>query len=276
MTDGPLRGPVTAALAIAGSDSSGGAGVQADLRTFAAHGIYGLSAVTAVTAQDATGVRACHPVPSAIVEAQIAAALAGPGVAAVKTGMLATAAIVDAVASAAARLPLPRLVVDPVLRSGHGDRLLDDDAVALLVRALLPRAAVVTPNRAEAERLAGIRIASPEDARDAARRIHDLGPGTVVVTGGHLEEDAEHVVDVVFDGRDLTDLRAARAPGPTVHGTGCTFAAAVTAGLASGLTPVEAAEAAQSFVAGAMRHAIAAGPAGRALDPFWRVVQRVS
>ncbi|MCY4661834.1 MAG: bifunctional hydroxymethylpyrimidine kinase/phosphomethylpyrimidine kinase [Acidobacteria bacterium] len=276
MTDGPLRGPVTAALTIAGSDSSGGAGVQADLQTFAAHGIYGLSAVTAVTAQDASGVRACHPVPPAIVEAQIAAALAGPGVAAVKTGMLATAAIVDAVASAAARLPLPRLVVDPVLRSGHGDRLLDDDAVALLVRALLPRAAVVTPNRAEAERLAGIRIASPEDARDAARRIHDLGPGTVVVTGGHLEEDAEHVVDVIFDGHDLTEPRVARVPGPTVHGTGCTFAAAVTAGLASGLTPVEAAEAAQRFVAGAMRHAITAGPAGRALDPFWRVVQRVS
>ena len=276
MPAGPLRGSVTAALTIAGSDSSGGAGVQADLQTFAAHGIYGLSAVTAVTAQDATGVRACHPVPPAIVEAQIAAALAGPGVAAVKTGMLATAAIVDAVASAAARLPLPRLVVDPVLRSGHGDRLLDDDAVALLVRALLPRAAVVTPNRGEAERLAGIRIASPEDARDAARRIHDLGPGTVVVTGGHLEEDAEHVVDVVYDGRALTKLRVARVPGPTVHGTGCTFAAAVTAGLASGLTPVEAAEAAQHFVAGAMRHAIAAGPAGRALDPFWRVVQRVS
>ena len=268
--DGPRVQPVTAALTIAGSDSSGGAGVQADLKTFAAHGVYGLSAVTAVTAQDATGVRACHPVPPEVVEAQIAAATAGPGLAATKTGMLATAAIVDVVASAVARLPLPRPVVDPVLRSGLGDRLLDDDAEALLVRALLPRAAAVTPNRAEAERLAGMRIASPADAREAARRIHDLGPGAVVVTGGHLAENAAEVVDVVFDGRDLTELRVARVAGPTVHGTGCTFAAALAAGLALGLAHVEAAAAAQRFVAGAMRHAVAAGPAGRALDPFWR------
>ena len=267
---------MTAALTIAGSDSSGGAGVQADLKTFAAHGVHGLCAVTAVTAQDGAGVRACHPVPPEVVEAQIAAAAAGPGVAAAKTGMLATAAIVEVVAAAAARLPLPRLVVDPVLRSGRGDRLLDDDAVDVLARELLPRAAAVTPNRAEAERLAGVRIASLADARDAARRIHDLGPGAVVVTGGHLEEDPAHVVDVIFDGRDVTELRVERVPGPALHGTGCTFAAATAAGLGLGLTPVEAAEAAQRFVAGAMRHAAATGPAGRALDPFWRVLQRVS
>ncbi len=268
--DGPCAPPMTAALAIAGSDSSGGAGIQADLRTFAAHGVYGLSAVTAVTAQDASGLRACHPVPPAIVEAQIAAALAGPGVAAAKTGMLATAAIVEVAADAAARLPLPRLVVDPVIASGGGHPLLDDDGVTMLVRALLPRAAVVTPNRREAERLAGMRIASLAGARDAARRIHDLGPGAVVVTGGHLEEEAGHVVDVLFDGRDLTELRVARVPGPTVHGTGCTFAAAVAAALARGRTVAEAAAAAQRFVAGAMRHPVAAGPAGQALDPRWR------
>ena len=276
MTAGPRRDAVTTALAIAGSDSSGGAGVQADLRTFAAHGVYGLSAVTAVTAQDAAGVRACHPVPPEVVAAQIAAATTAPGVAAVKTGMLATAAIVEVVAAAAARRALPRLVVDPVLRSGSGDRLLDDDALAVLVRALLPRAAAVTPNRGEAQRLAGMRIASPADARDAARRIHDLGPGAVVVTGGHLEEDAEHVVDVLFDGRELTELRVARVPGPTVHGTGCTFAAAVAAGLARGLGLAEAATVAQRFVAGALRHAVSAGPAGRALDPFWRGVRSAS
>ena len=277
MTAGPRRGAVPAALSIAGSDSSGGAGVQADLGTFAAHGVYGLSAVTAVTAQDATGVRACHPVPPDVVEAQIAAAMAGPGVAAAKTGMLATAAIVGVVAAAAARLPLPRLVVDPVLRSGRGDRLLDDDALALLVRELLPRAAVVTPNRGEAERLARMRIASPADARDAARRIHDFGPGAVVVTGGHFrEEDAAHVVDVMFDGRDLTELRVARVPGATVHGTGCAFAAAMAAALARGVALAEAATEAQRFVAGAMRHAVSAGPTGRALDPFWRVARRAS
>ena len=182
---------MTGALTIAGSDSSGGAGVQADLKTFAAHGVYGFSAVTAITAQDASGVRASHPLPPAVVEAQIAAGMASGGVAAVKTGMLATAAIVEAVAAAAARLALPRLVVDPVLRSGLGDRLLDDDALGLLARALLPHAAAVTPNRPEAERLAGMPIATLADARDAARRIHDLGPGAVVVTGGHLDDDPE-------------------------------------------------------------------------------------
>lgn len=344
MTDHPQRGAVadhsqrgamTAALTIAGSDSSGGAGVQADLKTFAAHGVHGLSAVTAVTVQDAAGVRACQALPPELVEAQIAAATAGPGVAAVKTGMLATAAIVEVVAGAAARLALPRLVVDPVLASSRGDPLLDDDGVALLVRALLPRAAVVTPNRTEAERLAGMLIASLADAREAARRIHDLGPRAVVVTGGHLEDDprngvgvvaggrrendprlvvdaasgrregdprygvdaasgrredgpqngvdvvtgrqsagdARLVVDVVYDGRDFTELRVARVPGPTVHGTGCTFAAALAAALAHGRSTVEATAEAQRFVAGAMRHAVPAGPAGRTLAPFWQARQ---
>ena len=267
---------MTAALAIAGSDSSGGAGIQADLKTFAAHGIHGLCAVTAVTAQDAGGLRACHPVPPEIVEAQIAAAMAAPGVAAVKCGMLATAAIVDVAAAAAARLPLPRLVVDPVLRSGLGDRLLDDDAIELLVRKLLPRAAVVTPNREEAERLAGMRIASRADAREAARRIHDLGPRAVVVTGGHLEEDAGHAVDVLFDGREVVELCTPRVNGLTVHGTGCTFAAAVAAALALGRPVAEAAADAQRFVAGALRHAVPAGPAGRVLDPFPRAERRGS
>ncbi|MCY3846197.1 MAG: bifunctional hydroxymethylpyrimidine kinase/phosphomethylpyrimidine kinase [Acidobacteria bacterium] len=267
---------MTAALTIAGSDSSGGAGIQADLRTFAAHGVHGLCAVTAVTAQDAGGVQACHAVPPRVVEAQIAAATASPGVAAVKTGMLATAAIVDVVAAAAARRALPRLVVDPVLRSGLGDRLLDDDAIERLRRALLPRAAVVTPNRDEAERLAGMRIASPADAREAARRIHDLGPRAVVVTGGHLEEDAGHAVDVLFDGSDVVELRAPRVNGLTVHGTGCTFAAAVAAALAHGRPVAEAAADAQRFVAGALRDAVAAGPAGRVLDAFWRAERRGS
>ena len=274
MTADPERGAVPAALTIAGSDSSGGAGIQADLRTFAAHGVHGLSAVTAVTAQDGTGVRACHAVPPEIVEAQIAAAAGGPGVAASKTGMLATAAIVDVVAAAAGRLPLPRLVVDPVLRSGLGDRLLDDDAIELLVRKLLPRATVVTPNRQEAERLAGMGIASRAAARDAARRIHDLGPRAVVVTGGHLEEDAAHAVDVLFDGRDVVELRTPRVTGLTVHGTGCTFSAALAAALARGRTVAEAAADAQRLVAGALGHAVAAGPAGRVLDPFRRAERR--
>ena len=261
---------MTAALTIAGSDSSGGAGIQADLRTFAAHAVHGLCAVTAVTAQDPGGLRACHAVPPEIVEAQIAASDGGSRRGRVKIGMLATAAIVDVVAAAAARLPLPRLVVDPVLRSGLGDRLLDDDAIELLVRRLLPRAAVVTPNREEAERLTGMRIASRADARDAARRIRDLGPRAVVVTGGHLEEDDGHAVDMLFDGGDVVELRTPRVSGLTVHGTGCTFATAVAAALALGRPVAEAAADAQRFVAGALGHAVAAGPAGRVLDASWR------
>ena len=261
---------MNAALTIAGSDSTSGAGIQADLKTFAAHGVYGVSAVTAVTAQDSTGVRAVHTLPADLVASQIEAVMADHQVAAAKTGMLGNAATVDAVAASIHRFGIPHLVVDPVVMSGRGDRLLDDDGVARLKDTLLRRAYAVTPNRMEAERLAGRSITSLADARDAARRIHDLGPGAVIITGGHLDEDADEIIDIVYDGHDLTENRHPRVSTANVHGTGCAFAAAITAALALDRPLVEAARAAQGYVAGAIRHALVLGRGIPTLHHFWR------
>lgn len=258
------------ALTIAGSDSSGGAGIQADLKTFAAHGVYGVCAVTAVTAQHARDLGAGHVLPADVVVAQIEAGMGDFPVAAAKTGMLGNAAIVEVVAAAVDRLGIPRLVVDPVVMSGRGDRLLDDDGVALLKSVLLSRACAVTPNRMEAERLAGTSIASVADARDAARRIHDLGPAAVVITGGHLGEHTDEVIDIVYDGHDLTEHRRPRLSASSPHGTGCTFAAALTAWLAMDRPLVEAARAAQGYVTEAIRHAPDLGRGNRPLHHFWR------
>ena len=173
------------ALTIAGSDSSGGAGIQADLKTFAAFGVYGASAITAITVQSTMGVEAVAPLSADLVTAQIEAVAGDLAIHATKVGMLATAAIVEAVAAAIAELELPLVVVDPVLVSTSGERLLDDDGVQTLCTELLPRARVVTPNIPEAEALSGRRIPSLDDAREAARRIHDMGPAAVIITGGH-------------------------------------------------------------------------------------------
>src|SRR5947209_5411530 len=172
------------ALTIAGSDSSGGAGVQADLKTFAAFGVYGASAITAVTAQNTEGVAATAPLAADLVTAQIEAVAADFTIDATKIGMLATSAIVEAVVAAIDELELPMVVVDPVLRSTSGAALLDDDGLQALVAELLPRAFIVTPNLPEAEAISGTRISSMDDAQEAARRIHDRGATVVVVTGG--------------------------------------------------------------------------------------------
>ena len=259
---------MTTALTIAGSDSGGGAGVQADLKTFAAHGVFGLTAVTAVTAQNSLGVAAVHLVPADIVAAQIEAVVTDFGAGAVKTGMLVNAEIVEAVADRAGALDLPNLVVDPVMAAESGGKLLADDAVATVRTALLPRARVVTPNRREAEVLTGRPIASAAEARDAARRIHDMGPAAVIVTGGHLP--GGEVVDVLFDGRDLIELRGARIDTVHRHGTGCTFAAAVAAALALGRTLPEAAQAAKRYVERGLRRAPRIGRGRGPIDHFRR------
>ena len=189
------------ALTIAGSDSGGGAGMQADLKTFAAYNVYGVCAVTAITAQNTVGVTAVHAVPADIVVAQIEAVVSDIGVAAAKTGMLLNAAIVEAVAASVEALEIPFLVVDPVMVAKSGARLLQDDAVAMIKTELLRRAYVVTPNRPEAEVLAGHTISSTATARDAARRIYDFGPTSVILKGGHASGD--DVVDILFDGRDF-------------------------------------------------------------------------
>ena len=172
-------------LTIAGSDSSGGAGIQADLKTFAAFGVYGTSAITAITAQSTVGITDVSALSADLVTAQIEAVAGDIEIHATKIGMLATAAIVEAVAAAIEELDLPLVVVDPVMVSTSGARLLDDDGVRTMCTELLPRAFIVTPNLPEAEVLSGMTIASPGDAREAARRIHDIGGASVIITGGH-------------------------------------------------------------------------------------------
>ena len=243
---------MTPALTIAGSDSGGGAGVQADLRTFAAHGVYGLTAVTAVTAQSSRGVAAVHAVPAAVVASQIETAVTDFGARAVKTGMLVNAAIVEAVAAAVARLELPNLVVDPVLHASRGTPLLDAEGIAALRTRLLPLARVVTPNRPEAERLTGRTITSARDAAGAARRIHAMGADAVIVTGGHLPGGT--VIDVLFDGGEVVEIPGPRIATANSHGTGCTYAAAVAAALALGRPLPEAARAAKRHVEHCLRH----------------------
>ena len=256
-----------AALTVAGSDSGGGAGVQADLKTFAAFGIHGLSAITAATAQTPAGIADTHVLPPAIVTAQIAAAADGFPVAAAKTGMLSNGAIVDAVCRAFEALGI-RPVVDPVLASTGGSRLLDRDGIRRLIARLLPLAAVATPNRMEAERLSGIAVTSLATAREAARRLLDLGPAAVIVTGGHLDEPADTVVDVLDDGTGAVEIATPRvaAGDGRAHGTGCTFSAALTAGLAAGGELAAAAADAQRYVAAAIRRAQRVGGGGFVLD----------
>ena len=259
------------ALTIAGSDSSGGAGIQADLKTFAAFGLYGASAITAITAQSTKGIEATLALPADLVTAQIEAVAGDLTIDATKIGMLANAAIVEAVAAAIAELDLPLVVLDPVLVSSSGERLLDEDGVRALCAELLPRARVVTPNIPEAEALSGRRIESLDDARDAARRIHDMGAAAVILTGGHRTRTAndEVVVDLLFDGHAFFELRVPRVDSRHTHGSGCTFASAVAAGLALGRALPDAAARAQQYVAGAILHAPGIGHGRGPLDHFW-------
>jgi hydroxymethylpyrimidine/phosphomethylpyrimidine kinase len=261
-----------AALTIAGSDSSGGAGIQADLKTFAAFGVYGLSAITAVTAQNTLGVTASMALPADLVTAQMEAVAADvdtvPAIRATKTGMLATAAIVEAVAAAIRELELPSVVVDPVMVATSGERLLDEDGVRTLCAELVPLAMVVTPNIPEAEILSGRAIRSIEDARAAAVRIHEMGASAVVITGGHAQ--GNEIVDLLFDGTVFTELQIARIPSANTHGTGCTFASAIAAGLARGDSIVDATARAQAYVGGAIAHGFAGGKGRGPLNHFWQ------
>ena len=260
------------ALTIAGSDPSGGAGIQADLKTFAAFGVYGTSAITAITAQNTAGITTSAVVSADLVTAQIEAIAGDIAVHATKTGMLGTSAIVEAVAAAIAALDLPLVVVDPVMVSKSGTRLLDDDGVQTMCAELLPRAFVITPNLPEAEVLSGKQIASLDDARDAARRIHGMGPRAVVITGGHRAGPGDDaIVDLLFDGQAFVEFRTPRIDTQNTHGTGCTFASAVAACLALGDAPALAVARAQQYVAGAIRHALAIGRGHGPLDHFWRV-----
>ncbi len=250
------------ALTIAGSDSGGGAGIQADLKTFAAHGVYGVSAIAALTAQSTLGVQRVAPVEPAMVAAQIAAVAEDFTIAAAKTGMLGTAAIVAEVIDSIRRFAIPNLVVDPVIQSSSGTHLLDTAGVDLLRTALLPLATVVTPNWAETEALTGIRVASAADARLAASALLGLGPRAVIVTGGH--GTGSDIIDVLVTVDGLYEFRASRVTGRSTHGTGCAFSAALTAHLALGRPLDDAVVLAQGYVADAIQcgFELGSGPHG--------------
>ena len=261
------------ALTIAGSDSGGGAGIQADLKTFAAHGVYGTSAITAVTAQNTIGVMAWEAVSTDLLIAQIEAVADDLAPAAVKTGMLATAAIAEAVAATIASLDLPNLVVDPVSVSKHGHPLLAPDAVDVLRDRILPLAILTTPNLPEAGGLAGFAVETREDMRKAAEAILGFGPRAVLVKGGHLDDSTTPglVIDVVCTPDREFDLQGPRIETRHTHGTGCTFAAAIAAALALGQPVDEAIRMAREYLEGAIRHAPRLGAGQGPLNHFWRL-----
>lgn len=256
------------ALTIAGSDSGGGAGIQADLKTFAALGVYGTSAVTAITAQNTLGVSAVAALDPALVVAQIDAVATDLTPRATKVGMLANAAIIEAVADTITRHALAQVVVDPVMVAKGGDHLLEASAVAALRAQLVPLADVLTPNIPEAEALTGLTIRTTGDMQAAATRLIAMGARSVVVKGGHLEGPA---IDIWHDGTRWEEFSAARLQTPHTHGTGCTFASAIAAGLAHGLEPVAAIRAAKAYVTGAIRHAPGLGGGHGPLHHHWRV-----
>ncbi|QBI18992.1 bifunctional hydroxymethylpyrimidine kinase/phosphomethylpyrimidine kinase [Egibacter rhizosphaerae] len=256
------------ALTIAGSDSGGGAGIQADLKTFHEHVVFGMSAITALTAQDTTGVHEVHAVPPAFVRAQIDAVASDLGVEAAKTGMLGSAAVVDAVADGIAAHEIAPLVVDPVCASKHGDPLLDDDAIEGLRQRILPLAEVVTPNVGEVAVLTGVEVRGVGDLSRAAEAVLALGPRWALVKGGHLP-DNPRAIDLLTDGRTSIHLEAERLDTQDTHGTGCTLAAAIAARRARGESLEDAVHGAKAFVTGAIRHGLRLGKGIGPVDHAW-------
>ena len=256
------------AMTIAGSDSGGGAGIQADLKTFAALGVYGASTLTAITAQNTVGVTAVHEIPTDVIRAQIDAVLSDIGADAVKTGMLSSSAIIECVVEALKKHGVQQLVVDPVMVAKSGDSLLREDAVDSLRTRLLPLAAVVTPNIPEAEALTETKIVSGADVRRAAEAIVDMGARSVVVKGGHREGPA---TDLFYDGSDFREFTAPRFDTVNTHGTGCTFASAVAAGLARGMAVTEAVALAKDYVTEAIRSSFPSGQGHGPLNHFYKL-----
>ncbi len=252
-------------LTIAGSDSGGGAGIQADLKTFAALGVFGTSAITSVTAQNTVGVQGVHDLPPEFVGRQIDSILEDIAIDAAKTGMLSSAEIIEVVAAKVRAHRIERLVVDPVMVAKSGAPLLRPDAVNALIEHLLPLALVVTPNVPEAEALSGLTIAGLDGMRQAARRIHGMGPRYLVVKGGHLQGRA---IDLLFDGNAFAELDAERIDTPHTHGTGCVFSAAIAAHLAKEMPVPEAVSAAKRFVTSAIRHGFPLGKGHGPTDPM--------
>jgi len=258
-------------MTIAGSDSGGGAGIQADLKTFAALGVYGTSVLTAITAQNTVAVTAVHEVPTDVIAAQIAAVLEDIGADAVKTGMLSSSAIVELVAEELKGRGMRQLVVDPVMIAKSGDSLLRQEAVEALRAKLVPLAAVVTPNIPEAEVLTGLKIQTDADMHRAARLITGMGARAVVVKGGHRPSPEGLAVDLYYDGARFQEFTAPRIPSANTHGTGCTFASAVAAGLARGMSVLEAVAQAKEYVTEAIRRSFPIGKGHGPLNHFYKL-----
>jgi hydroxymethylpyrimidine/phosphomethylpyrimidine kinase len=257
MTMSPETDPIKVALTIAGSDGSGGAGVQADLKTFQALGVYGVSAVTAVTVQNTQRVYTVQEIEPQIVHDQIACLFDDMAIHCVKIGMVSSSQLIHAVARALPQTACPPVVLDPVMVSSSGYDLLRPDARQTLIEQLLPLAAVVTPNIREAEILAGGKISNPEQMKAAACRIAEMGADRVVVTGGHLTGD--QATDILYDGRSFLRLDSRRLNTPDPHGTGCTFSAAIAAFMAKGVPFFDAVRRAKRYVSGAIAHCLSIG-----------------
>lgn len=265
--------PVARVLTIAGSDSSGGAGIQADLKTITVLGGFGMSVVTALTAQNTLGVMGIHEVPAAFVAMQFDAVASDIGVDAAKTGMLSSVEILQVVAAKVKQYGIEKLVVDPVMVAKGGARLIHENAREALIRELIPLAYIVTPNIPEAEALSGIAIAGPKDMQTAAVIIHKQGARHVVVKGGHLSGAA---VDILYDGRRFHDFTTERIATGDTHGTGCTFSAAIATGLALGKSVREAVDAAKKYIQEAIRHAYRIGGGHGPTNHFAPVSQEVA
>lgn len=265
MTDKHAGKAIKTVLTIAGSDSGGGAGIQADLKTFAALGVYGMSAITAVTAQNTLGVFGVQDMPADFVGTQIDATISDIGADAVKIGMLSNMDIIELVASKIKEYGIKNVVVDPVMVAKGGDKLLRDDAVDSLRRILVPLSTVLTPNIPEASVLVGHDVKNVEDARAAASAIVNMGARAVVVKGGHFDGDA---IDVLFDGNVFLELTAARIKTRNTHGTGCTFSSAIAAGLAKGLGIHESVSKAKDYVTKAIADSLGIGKGHGPLNHF--------
>ncbi len=254
-------------MTIAGSDSGAGAGIQADLKAFAAMGVYGTSVLTAITAQNTLGVTDAFELPASIIGSQIDAVLTDIGADAVKTGMLSSSAVIDCVVEKAREHGVSALVVDPVMVAQAGSRLLREDAVDALRRRLLPVALLVTPNRWEAEVLAGRPVTDVAGARDAARALVEMGARSALVKGGHIDGPP---TDVLFDGSEFTEFTAERIQTANTHGTGCTLASAIAACIARGMSVSEAVAAAKEYITGAIRAAQPIGGGHGPVNHFYR------
>ncbi len=259
---------IAIALTIAGSDSGGGAGIQADLKTFASLGVYGASAITAVTAQDTQRVYDFVELSPEFVAAQIDAVMGDIGASAVKTGMLSSAPIIETVSERLKHWGVTNLVIDPVMIAKGGDKLLRDDAIGALKKHLLPLALVVTPNIPEAEALVGHPLDTLEQIHDAAKELHAMGAANVVIKGGHRNE--KMATDVLFDGQGFREYSTGRVDTQNTHGTGCTFASAVAATLAKGDTVVNSVASAKAFVTKALQESYAIGHGHGPVHHFYR------